>query len=156
MHDWNTCSLSHPLLDPQVHTTIHTCESRIFLFTHGLTIQHVLEIQIDQRIENWKEVVKISLIEEVEGLGVEAVITGSKNRLAILTGAGDAYLFNKDSKQPELLSFGDLDEITVLMIGLGSEHEIVYADRGIWVRGESEYNRWECMLIGRWLQSAGH
>jgi len=124
--------LSHPLLRASP-ISIYAAESRVLLHTRG-TAQHVLEILTDHRDG---QTPTLQLVEDLEGLSIQSVIPGSSNRLAVITDAGDAYLFSKGSKRPELL---DLADANVRMLGLGSEFEAVVTD-SLWVRGESKWEQ---------------
>lgn len=73
------------------------------------------------------------MIEEVEGLGIEAVVAGSCNRFAVVTSAGEAYLLPKG--RPEVL---DVGEEVVRLVALGSDFEVVVTEENVWVRGNSK------------------
>lgn len=74
----------------------------------------------------------MTLVEDLEGLGVETVVPGSANRLGVITEAGDAYMINRRSLEPELVEMEG-----VRCMGVGSKHEVLVTDEAVWVRGES-------------------
>ena len=99
----------------------------------------MFEVLTDHRAANVSQKPILHLIEDLEGLSVRSVVPGSSNRLAVITEAGDAYLFSKGSKRPELLALEeDQGETTVRMLGVGSEFEALVSEKHLWVRGESE------------------
>jgi hypothetical protein len=122
----NSSEIKHPILDPQSPLTLYATESRVLALSNG-PLSHVLEF-------DYKGSVK--LVEDLEGLGVETVIAGSANRLAVVTEAGDAYLINRRTLEPELVEIED--ESAVRYFGVGSKHEIVVTEENVWVRGESK------------------
>ncbi len=139
--DTSPVQLSHPLLDVSIPTSIFAAESRIFVHTRG-TASHVFEVLTDHRVVALSQKPTLQLIEDLEGLGISSIIPGSNNRLAVVTDAGDAYLFSKGAKRPELLAIQERSEATVRMIGLGSEFEVLVTEDEVWVRGESELIIW--------------
>ena len=130
--------LVHPLLNDSTPTSIYAAESRVFIHTRG-NAAHVLEVLTDHRAIGLSQTPTLQIVDDLEGLGNLTIVPGSSNRLAVVTEAGDAYLFSKGSKRPELLVLKDEDaQVTIRMIGLGSEFEAVVTDDNVWVRGDSE------------------
>lgn len=128
MEDRPIGTLSHPLLDSAFYITVFTTESRIFVLL-GLQITHLLELEPDNTLR---------LVEELEGIQIKAIRPGSRNRLAILSEGGDAYLIDSRSQGAELVNVPlDHDEV-IRHYAVGSEHEVVVTDRHAWVRGASE------------------
>jgi hypothetical protein len=115
--------ITHPLLKSA--SSLYATDSRVFTLTSGPLV-HLLEIKSDGSVK---------LVEDLEGLGIESVIAGSANRLAVITEAGDAYLINNRSIEPELLELED--DSAVRFVGVGSKHEVVVTGENVWVRGES-------------------
>lgn len=136
--DASPTRLMHPLLDVSAPAFGYAAESRVILQSRG-AVSHVFEVLTDHRAVNVSQKPILHLIEDLEGLSVRSVVPGSSNRLAVITEAGDAYLFSKGSKRPELLALGeDQGETTVRMLGVGSEFEALVSEKHLWVRGESE------------------
>lgn len=136
--DVNPIRLSHPLLDPSLPTSIYAAESRVFVHIQG-NAEHVLEVLTDHRAGGVSQTPTLQLIEDLEGLGIQTIVPGSSNRLAVITSAGDAYLFSRGAKRPELLKLEDDSEAIVRIVALGSEFEVLVTDDAVWVRGESEF-----------------
>jgi hypothetical protein len=132
---------THPLLNTV--SSLHATESRVFALSNGPLV-HLLEIDSKSSVK---------LVEDLEGLGVETVILGSANRIAVITEAGDAYLLPNRSVVPELLEVED--EAAVRFVGVGSKHEIVVTEDNVWVRGESK-SLLLCALMPRQVLSAGY
>lgn len=130
LDDTDSTKVFHPAFDFQYPTSLYATESRVILFSRG-PLPHIFEIT-----ENQEGEVSVVLIDDLEGLGVETVVTGSANRFAILTNAGDAYLFSKGSLDPELLEIDD--DSPVKLVGLGSKFEVLVTDANVWIRGESK------------------
>ncbi|WWD19766.1 hypothetical protein CI109_104230 [Kwoniella shandongensis] len=126
--------LRHPLLTSSVK--LYTTESRVLALTLGPT-PHLFELvdvrSLPPRQRKTDEPIKVQLLEEFEGLGVQTVVSGSANRFGIITEAGEAYLLGKGD--PELLDFGDEE---VRLIGIGSDFEVVVTVQDVFVRGASE------------------
>jgi hypothetical protein len=133
--------ITHPLLNTV--SSLHATESRVFSLSNGPLV-HLLEIDSKGSVK---------LVEDLEGLGVETVIPGSANRLAVITEAGDAYLIPNRSVVPELLEVED--EAAVRFVGVGSKHEIVVTEDNVWVRGESKSLKMP-VLMPRQVLSAGY
>jgi len=133
--------ITHPLLNTA--SSLHATESRVFALSSGPLV-HLLEIDSKGAVK---------LVEDLEGLGVESVIPGSANRIAVITEAGDAYLIHNRSLMPELLELED--ESAVRFVGVGSKHEIVVTEDNVWVRGESR-SLMLCVLMPRQVLSAGY
>ena len=133
--------ITHSLLNTV--SSFHTTESRVFALSNGPLV-HLLEIDSKGPVK---------LVEDLEGLGVETVIPGSANRLAVITEAGDAYLIHNRSLMPEFLDLED--EAAVRFVGVGSKHEIVVTEDNVWVRGESKSLKMP-VLMPRQVLSAGH
>jgi hypothetical protein len=133
--------ITHPLLNTV--SSLHATESRVFALSNGPLV-HLLEIDSKSSVK---------LVEDLEGLGVESVIPGSANRLAVITDAGDAYLVHNRSLMPELLEVED--DSAVRFVGVGSKHEIVITEDNVWVRGESKSLKL-CLLMPRQVISAGY
>ena len=133
--------IAHPLLNTV--SNLYAAESRVFVLSSGPLV-HLL--QIDSKGS-------VKLVEDLEGLGVDTVIPGSANRLAVITDAGDAYLIHNRSLMPELLDLEDTS--AVRFVGVGSKHEIVVTEDNVWVRGESKSLKMP-VLMPRQVLSAGH
>jgi hypothetical protein len=119
---------SIPILHPLLNTVsnLYATESRVFVLSIGPLV-HLLELDSKGSVK---------LVEDLEGLGVEFVIPGSANRIAVITEAGDTYLIHNRSLMPELLELED--DSAVRFVGVGSKHEIVVTEDNVWVRGESK------------------
>ena len=86
-------------------------------------------IHLDNHLFELKE--KLRLIEPVEGLQFW-VVPGRRNRLGIVTTAGDAYILGTRDDEPELLDvIGD-----VRLLGLGSDFEVVVTEAATLLRSE--------------------
>jgi hypothetical protein len=133
--------ITHPLLNTV--SSLHATESRVLALSSGPLV-HLLEI--DSRSS-------VKLVEDLEGLGVESVIPGSANRIAVITEAGDAYLIHNRTLLPELLEIED--DSAVRFVGVGSKHEIVVTEDNVWVRGESKSLE-RFVLMPRQVLSAGY
>jgi hypothetical protein len=133
--------ITHPLL--YTVSSLHATESRVFALSNGPLV-HLLEIDSKGSVK---------LVEDLEGLGVESVIPGSANRIAVITEAGDTYLIHNRSLMPELLELED--DSAVRFVGVGSKHEIVVTEDNVWVRGESKSLKL-CLLMARQVLSAGY
>jgi hypothetical protein len=141
MTNGDSVPITHPLLNTV--SSLHATESRVFALSNGPLV-HLLEIDSKGSVK---------LVEDLEGLGVETVIPGSANRIAVITEAGDAYLIYNRSLMPELLELED--EAAVRFVGVGSKHEIVVTEDNVWVRGESKSLKL-CELMARQVLSAGY
>ena len=99
---------------------------------------NVFEVLTDHRDLKTTESPTLQLVEDLQGLGILSVVAGSSNRLAVVTDAGEAFLFSKGARRPEMI---DLDggDTTIRMVGLGSEFDVIVTDKQVWIRGESEY-----------------
>jgi len=137
----DSTTITHPLLNTV--SSLHATESRVFALSSGPLV-HLLEI--DSRGS-------VKLVEDLEGLGVETVIPGSTNRIAVVTDAGDAYLIHNRSLMPELLELED--ESAVRFVVVGSKHEIVVTEDIVWVRGESKFLTLFVLML-RQVLSAGY
>lgn len=137
----NSIPITHPLLNTV--SSFYSADSRVLALSAGPLV-HLLEIDSKDSVK---------LVEDLEGLGVETVIPGSANRMAVITEAGDAYLIPNRSVVPELLELED--ESAVRFVGVGSKHEIVVTEDNVWVRGES--TSFEMfVLTARQVLSAGY
>jgi len=137
----DSTTITHPLLNTV--SSLHATESRVFALSSGPLV-HLLEIDSKGSVK---------LVEDLEGLGVESIVPGSANRIAVVTEAGDAYLIHNRSLEPELLEVED--ESAVRFVGVGSKHEIVVTEDNVWVRGESK-SLILCVLTPRQVLSAGY
>ena len=138
--DQNPTRLLHPLLNDSIPTSIYAAESRVFIHTRG-NAAHVLEVLTDHRAIGLSQKPTLQVVDDLEGLGTLSIVSGSSNRIAVVTNAGDAYLFSKGSKRPESLVLKDEEaDATVRMIGLGSEFEALVTENNVWVRGDSEWS----------------
>lgn len=137
----DSTTITHPLLNTV--SSLHATESRVFALSSGPLV-HLLVIDSKGSVK---------LVEDLEGLGVESIVPGSANRLAVITEAGDAYLIHNRSLVPELLDLED--ESAVRFVGVGSKHEIVVTEDNVWVRGESKFLKL-FVLMPRQVLSAGY
>jgi hypothetical protein len=104
--------------------TLHALESRCF-------------VKVDDHLFELKD--KLKLVEDLEGLGI-TVVEGRRNRLGVVTDAGDAYVFDSKSSEPILLEVGREDEPEdVRLLGLGSEFDVVITGTRVLARGDSEF-----------------
>ena len=122
MSNSNPSEIKHPILDRQPPSSLYATESRVLALSKG-ALGHVFELDYKG---------SVTLVEDLEGLGVETVVPGSANRLGAITEAGDAYMINRRSLEPELVEMEG-----VRCIGVGSKHEVVVTEEVVWVRGES-------------------
>ena len=122
MSNTNPSEIKHPILDRQPPSSLHATESRVLALSKG-ALGHVFELDYKG---------SVTLVEDLEGLGVETVVPGSANRLGVITEAGDAYMINRRSLEPELVEMEG-----VRCMGVGSKHEVVVTEENVWVRGES-------------------
>jgi hypothetical protein len=109
--------ITHPALMGPIH--LFALESRCFVATDA----HLFELE-----EN-----RLRLIEETEGFAFE-VIPGRRNRLGIITNAGDAYVLDTRDKGLTPLEIDD----DVRLLGLGSDFEVVVTQSKVLSRGCSE------------------
>lgn len=100
--------------------SLHALDSRCF-------------VKVDSHLFEVKE--KLKLIDDLEGLGI-SVFEGRRNRLGVVTDAGDAYIFETKVAEPALLEL-DVDE-DVRLLGLGSEFDVVVTETKVFARGDSE------------------
>ncbi|ORY33385.1 hypothetical protein BCR39DRAFT_557073 [Naematelia encephala] len=104
--------LNHALLTDNL--SLYSMESRVFVFSrHGAG--HLFEA-----------IPELRLVEDLEGLGIMHVVPGYKNRIAVLTTSGDAYIIDTRSARPKLV-----EKENVKLIGLGADFDIVVNDK-IW------------------------
>ena len=109
--------ITHPTLTKAIR--LFALESRCFAATDS----HLFEIDEDC----------LRLIEATEGSDFE-VIPGRRNRLGIVTDAGDAYVLDAREKEPTPLELDD----NVRLLGLGSDFEVVVTDTRVLSRGSSK------------------
>jgi hypothetical protein len=141
MTNADSIPITHPLLN--TISSLRATESRVFALSTGPLV-HLLEIDSKSSVK---------LVENLEGLGVESVIPGSANRIAVITEAGDTYLIHNRSLMPELLELED--DSAVRFMGVGSKHDIVVTEDNVWVRGESKSLKMP-VLMPRQVLSAGY
>lgn len=122
MSNTNPSEIKHSILDRQPPSSLHASESRVLALFKG-ALGHVFELDYKG---------SVTLVENLEGLGVETVVPGSANRLGVITEAGDAYMINRRSLEPELVEMEG-----VRYMGVGSKHEMLVTDEAVWMRGES-------------------
>lgn len=120
MEDEEDYSHSHHHFDA---VTLHAMESRCFVQAHN----HLFEVLP----------VGLRLVEEIEGLGIKSIVTGRRNRLGILTEAGDAYILDTKAKEPSLVELEEEEEVR--FIGLGSDFDLVVTESKVLTRGSSEF-----------------
>lgn len=113
---------THPLLkDAQ----LYAMDSRCFVRAQS----HLFEVDKSG----------LRLIEDVEGLGIRRVIPGRRNRLGVITDAGEAYVIDTKAKEAEVLELGPEDEdVEIKHLGLGSDFEVVVTADKVMTRGSSE------------------
>lgn len=106
-------------------------ESRAFLHSAG-PMHQLFEIISDDRGKPCPP--RLELIEDLEGMDFH-IGPGARNRLGIVTTAGEAYVLDKRSVEVELVEApGD-----VRLLGLGSDFEVVVTEQEeVFVRGSSE------------------
>ncbi|ORX40512.1 hypothetical protein BD324DRAFT_5466 [Kockovaella imperatae] len=130
-HDEPT--LTHPLLATS-KGKLYAAESRVFLVLDG-PAQHLFEIDHGDLRQNAAP--RLRLIEEFEGLRF-TFISGTRNRFGVVTEAGDFYLIDTRSKDPELVELAE----EVRLAGVGSRFEVVVTETKVLTRdlnlGETE------------------
>ncbi|WVR09735.1 hypothetical protein IAU60_006811 [Kwoniella sp. DSM 27419] len=130
--------LTHPYLKSATKLRLHATESRAFIHISE-PVDHLLEI-VDVRSlpparrDRIAEPVILRVVEDVEGPGIQCVITGSANRLGVVSAAGQAWLIPAKG-EIESLDFGEDD---VRLMGVGSDSEVVVTEGGAFVRGKSK------------------
>lgn len=126
--------IGHPLFERASSLTIHALESRCFVQMDT----HLLEIKDDS----------LRLVDAVDGLGFR-IVEGRRNRLGVITDAGDAFVFCPKSQEPSLIDVAD----EVRFLGLGSEFDIVVTQSKVLARGNSKL--WNVHTDDRLVWSAG-
>ena len=101
--------------------SLHTLESRCF-------------VKVDDHLFELKD--KLKLVDDLEGLGVR-VFEGRRNRLGVVTDAGDALVFDSKAAEPTLIEL-DVEE-DVRLLGLGSEFDVVVTETKVMARGDSKH-----------------
>lgn len=96
-------------------------ESRAFIHSAG-PMHQLFEIE--------KE---LNPIGDLEGHELK-IVTGSSNRLGIVTDAGSAYVLEKRSREVEMIDAGG----DVRLLGLGSDFDVVVVEDKLLVKGNSE------------------
>ena len=97
--------------------TLYALESRCF-------------VKVDDHLFELKD--KLTLVDDLEGLGI-SVVEGRRNRLGVVTDAGDAYVFDSKSAEPALLELKE----DVRLLGLGSEFDLLVTETKVLARGDS-------------------
>ncbi|OCF43666.1 hypothetical protein I317_02416 [Kwoniella heveanensis CBS 569] len=139
--------LDHPLLQGNMGAIkLYATESRAFILA---STRHLIEV-VDLRSVPGEggQGTELRLVEEVEGVGIEAFVPGSGNRAGVVTKGGEAWLLPARG-DPELLqvgngtgddegdldSDGDRDGEEVRLMGVGADCEVLVTDRAVYVRG---------------------
>ncbi|KAI9633710.1 uncharacterized protein MKK02DRAFT_38368 [Dioszegia hungarica] len=113
--------LSYPTLNPSHPASLYSMESRAFLHSAG-PMHQLFEIISDDRGKPCPP--RLELIEDLEGMEFH-IVPGARNRLGIVTTAGEAYVLDKRSVEVELVEApGD-----VRLLGLGSDFEVVVTEQ---------------------------
>lgn len=107
----------HPALVGSIR--LFALESRCFVTTEA----HVFEIEDD----------RLRVIEAAEGINF-TIVPGRRNRLGIISEAGDAHVFDTRELEPTSLEFDE----DVRLLGLGSDFEVVVTETKVLSRGSSE------------------
>jgi len=84
------------------------------------------------------------VVEDLEGLGIKAVVPGSSNRLAVVTDAGDGFIFDTRSMDPLLVDLSPKQDDTVRLVALGSNFDVIVTDSDVLVRGNNDFGQLGC------------
>lgn len=148
--------LEHPLLHRKAPLKLFAAESQVYILTQG-AMPHLFEA-IDARAlppglrQTCKDPVLVKLVEDLEGLGVTKLVTGSANRFLALTEGGDAYLLAYNS-EPEMIKVPNEEEVR--LAGVGPDFMVVVTENSIYVQGSSKWNNSWARLTERFIRTAG-
>ncbi|EAL19423.1 hypothetical protein CNBH1150 [Cryptococcus deneoformans B-3501A] len=134
--------LEHSLLHQKTPLKLFATESQVYILAQG-AMSHLFEV-IDARAlppglrQTCKDPVTVKLVEDLEGLGVTKLVTGSANRFLALTEGGDAYLLAYNS-DPEMIKVPNEEEVR--LAGVGPDFVIVVTENNIYVQGSNSFGQ---------------
>jgi hypothetical protein len=126
--------MDHPLIYPIDESKLYATENKVFLVSGSG--RHLFQITEENTL---------SIVEEVEGLGLAHVVCGTSNTLGLVMDSGDAYTWEARASRPTLLELPRKDT-SVRLLGVGSRFLVIVADDGVWTKGDSK----SCGVSAEW------